>query len=318
MQTRTIGVLDVSVVGLGCNQFGRKIDAAQARRVIDAAIDCGITLLDTSDRYGHGDLPFSGRGRSEEFIGQALQGRRSQVLISTKFGNPMGEDPRDRGGSARYVKVACERNLRRLGTDYIDLYQLHRPDPDTPVEETLGALTELVDEGKVREIGCSNYTIEQLRDATEKAEAHGVRRYASVQNEYSLIERSPEVEILPFCEANDLAFMPYFPLASGLLTGKYGPDGRMPDDARLAQFPPNRAHLAADEANLAHVTRLGRFARERGHSLLELAFGALLAQPAVASVIAGATRPDQVQANVAAASWVPTTEDLAALDEDTR
>jgi aryl-alcohol dehydrogenase-like predicted oxidoreductase len=314
MRKRSIGPLSVSVVGLGCNQFARKIDARQSAAVIDAALDAGINYLDTSDRYGNGDQPFSGRGRSEEFIGEAIRGRRDRFVVATKFGNPMSDDPLDRGGSRRWVLKAVEDSLRRLGTDYIDLYQIHRPDPQTPVDETLGALNELVEQGKVREIGCSNFTIEQLDEATRAGKGLA-RRFVSVQNEYSLLYREPEAGTLDFCAANGIAFLPYFPLASGLLTGKYVKGREAPEGTRLAQFPPNRPHLALTDDNLDRVGRLAGFAADHGHTLLELAFSWLLAHPQVASVIAGVTTPEQLRGNARAAAWQLSAADLEEIDK---
>ena len=314
MQTRSIGLLTVSAIGLGGNQFGRKIDVDATRSVIDAALDAGVNFVDTSDRYGHGPLPYSGHGRSEEFIGQALAGRRDKVILATKFGIPMGDDPRNCGGSRRYVKIAIEESLRRLNVDHIDLYQIHQPDADTPVAETLGALGELIAEGKVREIGCSNFTSAQLAEAEQAAKDNDVPRFVSVQNEYSLLCREPEAEVLPLCAKYDIAFLPYFPLASGLLTGKYTKGQPPPSDSRLANYEPNRPHLGLTDQNLDMAARLGAWAEARGHTLLDLAFAWLLAHQTVASVIAGATRPDQIQTNAGTASWELTQEDLAEID----
>jgi aryl-alcohol dehydrogenase-like predicted oxidoreductase len=297
METRRIGSLEVSVVGLGCNNFGKRLDAAATARVVDAALDAGVNFLDTADMYGG--------TKSEEFLGRALAGRWDRVVIATKFGWPLDETRK--GAKAGYVKRAVEDSLRRLGTDRIDLYQLHRPDPDTPIAETLGALADLVREGKVREIGCSNFSAAQLEEA-ERAAAGGPR-FASVQNEYSLLRRDAEEEVLPACERLGLAFLPYFPLANGLLTGKYRRGRPLPEGTRLAE--PGRPAL--DERLLDTVERLLAFAEERGHTLLELAFGYLLARPEVASVIAGATRPEQVRANAAASAWTLTAEERAAL-----
>jgi len=315
METRSIGSLKVSTVGLGCNQFGRKIDIDTTRSVIDAALDSGINFLDTSDRYGYGDLPFSHHGASEEFLGECLKGRRDRVVLATKFGNPMGDDPRNRGGGRRWVKIAIEDSLRRLQVDHVDLYQIHRPDPDTPIEETLTVLGELIAEGKVREIGCSNFTAEQLTEAVEVAEKTNLQGFVSAQNEYSLLIRGAEQDVLPLCERYGVAFLPYFPLAAGLLTGKYVAGQEAPSDSRLANFKPNRPHLALDEANLAKAGALGAWAESKGHSLLELAFAWLSAQPAVASVIAGATKAEQIRANAQTAAWKLTDEELKEIDQ---
>ena len=314
MQTRSIGSLKVPVIGLGGNQFARKIDVDATRSVIDAALDVGVNFIDTSDRYGYGPLPYSGHGNSEVFIGQALAGRRDKVVLATKFGNPMGDDPQNKGGSRRYVKFAIEESLRRLNVDHVDLYQIHRPDDDTPVAETLGALGELIAEGKVREIGCSNFTAAQLAEAEQAAKDNGLPRFVSVQNEYSMLCREPEAEVLPLCAKHDIAFLPYFPLASGLLTGKYVKGEAPPSDSRLANYKPNRPHLSLSDENLDTSAKLGAWAEARGHTLLELAFAWLLAHPTVASVIAGATRPDQIQTNAGTASWELTKEDLAEID----
>ncbi|MDP9315406.1 MAG: aldo/keto reductase [Chloroflexota bacterium] len=298
METRSIGSLEVSVVGLGCNNFGRRLDAAQTAAVVDAALDAGITFFDTADVYGS--------GQSETFIGQALGQRRSAVVIATKFGNPM--EGQGSGASRAYIQQAVEASLRRLGTDYIDLYQLHRPDPDTPMVETLGALNELVQAGKVRAIGCSNFSVEQLR----AAEARGGARFVSVQNEYSLLKREPEQGVLATCDRLGIAFLPYFPLASGLLTGKYRRGQPVPTGSRLASSP-NAANQLT-EHNLAIVEALIQFAEARGQTILELAVSWLLARAVVASVIAGATKPEQVRANAGAAAWRLTEADLGEID----
>ncbi|HEU4827950.1 MAG TPA: aldo/keto reductase [Gemmatimonadales bacterium] len=302
MKTRGIGALDVTVVGLGCNNFGTRIDAAATARVVRAALDAGVRFFDTADIYGG--------GRSEELLGRALGTRRNEALIATKFGKPMPDGKR--GAAPAYVRSAVEASLRRLGTEVIDLYQLHEPDPSVPIEETLGALQELVAAGKVREIGFSNVSAAQIRQAEDASLRRGTARFASVQNEYSLLDRSAEADVLPECARRGIAFLPYYPLASGLLTGKYRRGSRAPEGSRLSGG--RYADELSDE-NLRTVEALRAFAESRGHTLLELAFGWLLAQPAVASVIAGATRPEQVQANVAAAGWVLGAEELAAVDE---
>ena len=299
METRMIGSLDVSVVGLGCNNFGRRVDAARTAAVVDAALDAGINFFDTADVYGG--------GQSEEFLGRALGRRRGEAIIATKFGNPM--EGQGGGASAGYIAVAAEASLRRLGTDYIDLYQIHKPDPETPIAETLGALNDLVRAGKVREIGCSNFSVEQLREA-EAAVSAGAARFVSVQNEYSLLKREPEQGVLAECTRMGMAFLPYFPLASGLLTGKYRRGQPAPEGSRLAG---GNARQLTDH-NLAIVEDLIQFAEARGHTILELAVSWLLARPAVASVIAGATQPEQVRANVAAAGWRLTDAELAEID----
>lgn len=301
MQTRHIGSLEVTVVGLGCNNFGTRLDERASERVIHAALDAGINFIDTADVYG--------KGLSEEFLGRALGARRNDVLIATKFGKPM--DKERFGARPAYIRRALEDSLRRLRTDRVDLYQLHDPDPDVPIAETLGALDELVRAGKVREIGCSNFTASQLREAAQSAAGSGTRPFASVQNEYSLLHREPEIDVLDECEQSDVAFIPYYPLASGLLTGKYHRGEPAPEGTRLATG--RRPELMADE-NLQRVETLRHAARSMGHELLEVAFAWLLARPVVSCVIAGATKPSQVTANVAAATWRMTSEEIASID----
>ena len=286
------------MVGLGCNNFGGRIDEAASRAVIDAALDAGVTFFDTADVYGN-------RGGSEEVIGRALAGRRDQVVLATKFGHDMGDEDRARGGRP-YLRKAIEASLRRLQTDRIDLYQYHLPDGVTPVEETLGALHELVQEGKVRAIGSSNFTGAMVEEAHAIATERGLTPFASEQSEYSWLVRDAEEELLPACERLGVGFIPYFPLASGLLTGKYRRGEPAPEGTRLHGRD-------LEEAKLAKVERLEGFARERGVTLLDVAIGGLAAAPGVASVIAGATKPEQVRANAAAGAWQPTPEDLAEL-----
>jgi aryl-alcohol dehydrogenase-like predicted oxidoreductase len=305
--------LVVSVVGLGCNNFGRKLDAAGTRAVVDAAIDAGITLFDTADTYG-GDQP----GRSEELLGAALAGRRDEVVLATKFGMDMrGTNGPDWGarGSRRYLTRAVEASLHRLGTDYIDLYQFHRPDPATPIEETLSALDDLVRAGKVRYLGHSNFAGWQVADAAWIAQTGNLTPFISAQNEYSLLRREVEAELVPACERFGLGILPFFPLASGLLTGKYRRGQEPPAGTRMAteRYRPWLASAAWDV-----IEGLEKFAAERGLSMLDVAIGGLAAQPAVASVIAGATKPEQVYANANAGRWQPSEEDLIALDGITR
>ncbi len=303
MDTRRIGSLAVSVVGLGCNNFGTRLDDKGSAALVSAALEAGVTLFDTADIYG--------RGRSEEQLGKALGPRRGGVVIATKFGMEMGNGRK--GASPAYVRRAAEDSLRRLRTDYIDLYQLHRPDPATPVAETLGALDELVKAGKVREIGCSYFTARELREAEGAAGGDARARFASVQNEYSLLHREPEGGVLAECERQQLAFLPYYPLASGVLTGKYHRGSAPPRGTRLTTNPEwARRFLTA--ANVAAVERLSAFAAARGHTVLELAVSWLLSRPVVASVIAGASTPAQLKANVAAAGWPLTAADLADVD----
>jgi aryl-alcohol dehydrogenase-like predicted oxidoreductase len=304
VETRRIGPLEVSLVGLGCNNFGRRIDAEDTRRVVHAALEAGITLFDTADAYGD--------GQSEELLGAALTGRRDEAVIATKFG--MQLDEHRRGAHPDYVRSACDDSLRRLGTDHIDLYQLHRPDPEVPIEETLGALDELVVAGKVRTLGHSNLDARQMDEAETAAGAMDAARFECAQDRWNLLERDLEDDKLPAIERHGLVVLPYFPLASGLLTGKYRA-GEDPDPSwRIATLPAERreAQLAADR--LAMVDRLRGFAEAQGHSLLELAFCWLAAKPVVASVIAGATRPEQVTANVDALGWKLTEGELAEID----
>jgi aryl-alcohol dehydrogenase-like predicted oxidoreductase len=300
MRTRRLGssALEVTVVGLGCNNFGGRIDEAASRAVIEAALDSGITFFDTADVYGN-------RGGSEEIIGRALSGRRDRVVLATKFGHDLGDGETARGTRA-YVRRAVEASLRRLQTDWIDLYQYHRPDGITPVEETLGALDELVQEGTVRAIGSSNFTAAMVEEAHTAASAGGSTPFATEQSQYSWLRRDAEDELLPACERLGVGFIPYFPLASGLLTGKY----RRGEPAPLGSRLDGRE---LDEGELERVERLEELGRQRDASLLELAIGGLAAQPAVVSVIAGATKPEQVRANAAAGSWEPTADDLAVL-----
>ena len=303
METRRIGKLEVSVVGLGCNNFGWKIDESATRRVIDASIASGMNFLDTSDTYG--------KTKSEEMIGRALKGRRASVIIATKFGKPV--DPTRTGARPEYVHQACNDSLRRLDTDYIDLYQLHAPDPTVPIADTLGALDELVKAGKVREIGCSNFSAEQIREADEASQRGHLARFVSVQNYYNMLRRDDEADAIPECERLGIAYLPYFPLESGLLTGKYRLGKGAPTGTRIAEGGSLAAKFTED--NLATIERLIAFAESRRHTLLELAVSWLLRYSVVASVIAGATSADQVLANAAAASWTLTPEDIETVDE---
>jgi aryl-alcohol dehydrogenase-like predicted oxidoreductase len=299
--------LVVSVVGLGCNNFGMKLDERQSREVVDAALDNGITLFDTSDSYG----------ASEERLGRALEGRREDVVIATKFGSDVRRLGNDNGadwgarGSRRYVRRAVESSLRRLRTDWIDLYQMHRPDPATPIEETLSVLDDLVHEGKVRYIGSSNFSGWQVAEAQWQARTRGYERFVSAQNEYSWLERGIEDDLVPALEKYEIGLLPYFPLASGLLTGKYRRGQRPPEGSRLQAWGRESA-LTDDVFDV--VEQLEDFAKQRSISLLHVAIGGLAAQPAVASVIAGATSADQIKANVEAGDWEPSAADLAELD----
>jgi aryl-alcohol dehydrogenase-like predicted oxidoreductase len=305
MEQRKLGGLDVSVAGLGCNNFGRRLDLDGTRAVVDAALDAGVTLLDTADIYG------AEAGASETLLGQVLEGRHDRVVLATKFGMDMtgrGEEdvPDAPRGSREYLRWAIDGSLRRLRTDAIDLYQYHEPDGTTPVGETLGYMSELVDEGKVRYLGVSNFGAGQLREAHEAAGD----RLVSLQNEYSLLERGIEAEVTPECERLGIGILPFFPLASGLLTGKYRRGQDAPEDTRLH----GRAQVADDET-FDRLERLASYAEQRGIEPIDVAIGGLAAQPAVASVIAGATKPEQVRRNARAAEWKPTEDDLAELDE---
>jgi len=300
VQHRTIGSLRVSVVGLGCNNFGPRLDAARTADVVHAALDAGVNFFDTADLYGE--------GASEQYLGRAVRDRRSDAIIATKFGHERSAF--GKGARPDHIRKALDGSLQRLGTDYIDLYQVHQPDLDTPIADTLGALDDAVRAGKVREIGCSNFSVEQLRQAAGAVKP-GAARFVSVQNEYSLFERAPEQGVLAECERQQLAFLPYFPLASGLLTGKYRrnapvPPGRLSGGGRYGEL--------LTEENLATVEELVSFAEGRGRTLLELAISWLLAHGVVASVIAGATKPAQVQANASAAGWTLDAADLEMVD----
>jgi aryl-alcohol dehydrogenase-like predicted oxidoreductase len=304
MRARRLGTEgpEVSVVGLGCNNFGMRVDLEGTRAVVDAALDAGVTLFDTADIYGN-------KGGSESLLGEVLEGRRDSVVLATKFGGDMGDGTKARG-SREYIRKACDASLARLRTDVIDLYQYHTPDHVTPFEETFGALDELVREGKVRHVGHSNLEAAQVADIDGLAREHNWALPVTAQNQYSLLRREAEEELLPTCERLGLGVLPYFPLASGLLTGKY----------RRGQPPPEGTRLATrDEVFTAEtfdrLEALERFAEKRGVTLLQVAIGGLLAQPAVASVIAGATKPEQVRANAAAGEWEPSAEDLAALND---
>jgi aryl-alcohol dehydrogenase-like predicted oxidoreductase len=306
MEKRTIGSLTVSLVGIGCNNFGGRIDQAATQAVVDAALDAGINLFDTADIYGG--------GRSEELLGLALGARRDDVVIATKFG--MGDGSTlPAGAGAASIVTAVEGSLRRLGTDRIDLYQLHAPDTSTPLDETLGALDQLVRDGKVLEIGCSNFSGTLMDDAAASAQAHDTARFVSVQNELSLLRRRGGADLIAACERHDLAFLPYFPLASGMLTGKYRRGAEPPEGTRLAGLPPDRREKALSDRRFDTVEALDGFAREQGRSLLELAMSWLAGLPGLASVIAGATKPEQVHANAAAAGWTLTGDDRRRLDE---
>lgn len=297
--------LRVSTVGIGCNAFGARVGGETVQQIVDAALESGITLFDTADTYG--------RGESETLLGQALKGHRDQVVVATKFGMDMqGANGPDWGarGSRRYIRTAVEASLRRLGTDWIDLYQLHAPDPVTPIEETLAALSELVTEGKVRYIGSSNLAGWQVIDADWTARTGGYSPFISAQNKYSLLDRRAEAELVPACETVGVGILPFFPLEYGLLTGKYRRDQAPPEGTRLS-LESQAERLAG--ADWDEIERLEAFARQRDLSLLQVAIGGLAAQPAVSSVIAGVTSAEQVRSNAAAGLWEPSAEELAEL-----
>jgi aryl-alcohol dehydrogenase-like predicted oxidoreductase len=303
---RTLGSLEVSVVGLGCNNFGMRCDEEQSTAVVHAALDAGVNFFDTADIYGG--------TRSEEILGQALGRRRDEVVVATKFAAPIDDDHEHAGASARWVREAVDGSLRRLGADHIDLYQQHMPDPAVPIDETLEALDALVRAGKVREIGNSNFSGEQIDTAAAVSAANGWARFVSAQNHFNVLHRAPLDDVVPACVRNGLGMLPYFPLASGLLTGKYERGEPPPAGTRLATMPDERAARILSDRNFERLERLTGFAEARHHTLLDLAFAWLAGQPAVASVIAGATRPEQVRANVAAGEWKLSTEDLDEVD----
>lgn len=305
MRTGAIGRLRVSKVGLGCNNFGSRLDNKQTETVVLAALEQGITYFDTADIYG--------KGLSEEYLGAALRGRRHQAVVGTKFGMEMlGAD--QMGGSARWVDLAVEDSLRRLGTDYIDLYQMHKPDPSTPIEETLGALHRLVEQGKVREIGCSNFTGAQVDQAAAVSNRSGIPHFVSAQNHYSLLARAVERDLVPACARNGLSVMPYCPLANGVLTGKYRRGKEPPKGSRMdwVRNDPNTTDRGfMSDRNLDIVDRLQEYAADHGRTLIELAISWLAAQPDVSTVIPGASTPEQVAVNSRGADWRMTDRELA-------
>jgi aryl-alcohol dehydrogenase-like predicted oxidoreductase len=307
MPRRRLGDLEVSAIGLGCNNFGRRVGLDATRAVVDAAVDAGVEFLDTADVYGGPD-----KGASETLLGEVLEGRRDRVVLATKFGNDMeganGEEAGPRGSRA-YIRQAVEASLRRLRTDRIDLYQYHRPDGETPIEETLGALDELVREGVIRAAGLSNFGADALREAAAAVERDGLTGFVSLQNEYSLLKRAIESDVIPECDRRGVAVLPYFPLASGLLTGKYRRGEDAPAGTRLA----GRDQIA-DNETWDRLDQLAEFAEERGIEPIDVSIGWLLAQPGIASVIAGATKPEQIRRNAEAGRWQPSEEDRAQLD----
>jgi aryl-alcohol dehydrogenase-like predicted oxidoreductase len=311
MEYRNLGRtgLRVSAVGLGCNNFGRRCDVEQTKAVVDKAIELGVTFFDTADIYGP-------RGLSEEFLGKALDGRRQQVVIATKFCGPMGEGPLWGGASRRYIMQAVDASLRRLNTDYIDLYQQHFPDVNTPIEETLGALDDLVRAGKIRYYGCSNFAGWQVVEAQMIVRQQHYAPLASAQNQYNLLDRRIERELVPACQAHGLGILPYFPLASGFLSGKYRQGEPPPEGTRLSAMPQSERFL--NEENFSVLAKLTEFADGRGKSVLDVAIGWLASQPHVSSVISGATKPEQVEQNVAAGEWRLTPAELAEVDKITK
>lgn len=313
MEYRNLGKsgLKVSVVGLGCNNFGGRCDAERTRAVIDRALEEGITFLDTADYYG------GRRGESEALIGKFLGPRRRDLVIATKFGMALSDSPYMRGASRRYIHLAVEASLKRLATDYIDLYQVHFPDFETPEEETLEALNDLVRAGKVRYIGCSNYAAWRVAESVLHARANGLASYVSAQNEYNLLDRKIEEELVPACLHFGLGVLPYFPLASGFLTGKYQRGSAAPAGSRLAAWT-QLAPRVLTEANFTTLERLEQFVRARRHALVELAMSWLAARAAVSSVIAGATSPEQVSENIKAAAWKLSADEMAEIDKLTR
>ena len=312
MEYRNLGDsgLKISLAGLGCNNFGMRCDTEQTRAVVHRALDEGVTFFDTADIYGN-------RGGSEELLGKALGKRRREVVVATKFGMAMGSGPYERGASRRYIMAAAEASLRRLDTDYLDVYQLHQPDPDTPQEETLAALDDLVRAGKVRYLGNSNFSGWQVADADWISRTRSLARYVSAQNQYNLLDRRIERDLVPACQKFGLGMLPYFPLASGFLTGKYRRGAEPPEGTRLAVMQP-MAKQVMTEQNFATLERLEEFARGRGHTLVELAMSWLACQPVVSSVISGATRPEQVTENVKACGWKLTDEERKQVDAITR
>jgi aryl-alcohol dehydrogenase-like predicted oxidoreductase len=310
MQYKKLGNsgLQVSNVGLGCMNFGMANDEAESAAVVQSALELGVNLFDTADVYGD-------RGKSEEWLGKALGSRRPEVIIATKFAGPMSAERDDmQGGSRRYIMQAVEASLTRLGTDYIDLYQMHRTDPNTPIEETMRALDDLLTQGKLRYIGCSNYAAWQIADAQWTARESHLTSFISAQNRYSLLTRDIEKELVPACDGHGLGILPYFPLESGLLTGKYKRNEDPPEGSRLAKWKRFSSSFASDD-KFDQVEQLNDLCARYEHSLLDLAMGWLASRPYVASVIAGVTTPEQLEQNVAAGQFVPTAEELAEIDE---
>ena len=309
MEYRNLGSsgLRVSLVGLGCNNFGMRLDLEQTRAVVDRAFDLGITLFDTADMYG-------GRGGSEAQLGKILGHRRKDIVLASKFGMAMSDDGTKIGASRRYIMSAVEDSLRRLKTDWIDLYQLHQPDPLTPLDETMQALDDLVTQGKIRYIGCSNLPSWQVVESQWISKSLGLSRFVSCQDEYNILNRNVEAELIPAMQKYGCGLLPYFPLASGLLTGKYKRT-EMPEGARLTDMPTFANRIYLTDENFDIVDNLNKFAHKTGHSILELAFGWMASRPTTASIIAGATKPEQIDANVAAVNWVLSQSEIDEVDK---
>ncbi|MEC8233485.1 MAG: aldo/keto reductase [Pseudomonadota bacterium] len=309
MEYRNLGSsgLRVSLVGLGCNNFGMRLDLEQTRAVVDRAFDLGITLFDTADMYG-------GRGGSETQLGKILGHRRKDIVLASKFGMAMSDDGTKIGASRRYIMSAVEDSLRRLKTDWIDLYQLHQPDPLTPLDETMQALDDLVTQGKIRYIGCSNLPSWQVVESQWISKSMGLNRFVSCQDEYNILNRNVEAELIPAMQKYGCGLLPYFPLASGLLTGKYKRT-EMPEGARLTDMPTFANRIYLTDENFDIVDNLNKFAHKTGHSILELAFGWMASRPTTASIIAGATKPEQIEANVAAVNWVLSQSEIDEVDK---
>ena len=309
MEYRNLGSsgLRVSLVGLGCNNFGMRLDLEQTRAVVDRAFDLGITLFDTADMYG-------GRGGSETQLGKILGHRRKDIVLASKFGMAMSDDGTKIGASRRYIMSAVEDSLRRLKTDWIDLYQLHQPDPLTPLDETMQALDDLVTQGKIRYIGCSNLPSWQVVESQWVSKTMGLNRFVSCQDEYNILNRNVEAELIPAMQKYGCGLLPYFPLASGLLTGKYKRT-EMPEGARLTDMPTFANRIYLTDENFDIVDNLHKFANKTGHSILELAFGWMASRPTTASIIAGATKPEQIDANVAAVNWVLSQSEIDEVDK---
>ena len=312
MEKRKLGKsnLEVSAVGIGCNNFGLRADPAQTRAVVDKAIELGITLFDTADRYGQP------AGTSEQFLGQALGARRKNIVLASKFGNAMDDSGTMQGCSRRYIKIAVEASLKRLNTDWIDLYQMHRPDTETPIDETLRALEDLVREGKIRHAGCSQFSAAQIREASQAAKQAGIEGLVSAQNHYNLIKRDMERDFVPAIRESGISFIPFYPLAGGLLTGKYKRDAAPAGSRFATPREQEKRALAGDPWPI--LEQLEKFCAARGRPMLELAASWLISRPGVACMIAGATKPAQVEANVKAIGWKLTAADLAELDRITR